>query len=83
MQIDIGEDMPKNLKKLLQRRYMFQLLLNEFNLKDGFENYTVAKIFEEYLHDTKVCQNKTIHKIINNYNKCTTKRSRLGNKSSC
>ena len=78
MQIDIGEDMPKNLKKLLQRRYIFQLLLNEFNLKDGFENYTVAKIFEEHLHDTKVCQNKTIHKTINYYNKYTTKRSRLG-----
>ena len=56
MQIDIGEDMPKNLKKLLQRRYIVQLRLNEFNLKDGFENYTVAKIFDEHLHDTKVCQ---------------------------
>jgi hypothetical protein len=46
--------------------------LNEFNLRDGFENYIVAKIFDEHVHDTKVCQNKIIQKTINYYNKCTT-----------
>ena len=44
MQIDIEEGIPCDLKKILGRQYIFLLCLNEFNLKDGFENYTVAKI---------------------------------------
>ena len=44
MQIDIEEGIPRDLKKIFGRKYIFLLCLNEFNLKDGFENYTVAKI---------------------------------------
>ena len=46
MQIDIREEIPHDLKKILGRKYIFLLHLNEFNLKNGFENYIVAKIFD-------------------------------------
>ena len=32
--------------------------MNEFNLKDGFENYTVAKIFYAPSNDKKVWKKK-------------------------
>ena len=34
------------------------LHLNEFNLKDGFENYIVAKIFDAPPNDKKVWKKK-------------------------
>ena len=34
------------------------LHLNEFNLKDGFENYIVAKIFDAPSNDKKVWKKK-------------------------
>ena len=34
------------------------LHLNEFNLKDGFENYIVAKIFDAPSNDKKVWKGK-------------------------
>ena len=46
MHIDIEEGIPCDLKKILGRQYIFLLRLNEFNLKDGFENYIVANIFD-------------------------------------
>ena len=46
MKIDTREEIPHDLKKILGRKYIFLLHLNEFNLKDGFENYTVVKIFD-------------------------------------
>ena len=54
MKIDTGEEIPHDLKKILGRKYIFLLHLNEFNLKDGFENYTVAKIFYAPSNDKKV-----------------------------
>ena len=44
--IDIEEGIPRDLKKKLRKIWIFLLHLNEFNLKDGFENYIVAKIFD-------------------------------------
>ena len=44
MQIDIGEGIPHDLKKILGKKCIFLIHLNGFNLKDDFENYTVAKI---------------------------------------
>ena len=35
--------------------------MNEFNLKDGFENYTVAKIFYAPSNDKKVWKKKNIY----------------------
>ena len=64
--------MPQNLKKLLGIRYIFQLRLNEFNVKEGFEHYTVAKIFDAPLHDSKICYNKILHKPIDYFILITT-----------
>ena len=54
MQIDIREGIPHDLKKILGRKYIFLLHLNEFNLNDGFENYIVTKIFDAPSNDKKV-----------------------------
>ena len=35
--------------------------MNEFNLKDGFENYIVAKIFDAPSNDKKVWKKKKTH----------------------
>ena len=58
MQIDIEEGIPYDLKKILGRKYIFLLRLNEFNLKDGFKNYTVAKIFYASSNEKKVWKEK-------------------------
>ena len=58
MQIDIEEGIPHDLKKILGRNYIFLLHLNEFNLKDGFKNYTVAKIFYAPSNEKKVWKEK-------------------------
>ena len=46
------------LKKKLGKKWIFLLHLNEFNLKNGFENYIVAKIFDAPLNDKKVWKKK-------------------------
>ena len=58
MQIDIEDGIPRDLKKILGRQYIFLLHLNEFNLKDGFENYIVAKIFDAPSNEKKVWNEK-------------------------
>ena len=58
MQIDIEEGIPRDLKKILGRQYIFLLRLNEFNLMDGFENYIVAKIFDAPSNEKKVWNQK-------------------------
>ena len=58
MQIDIGERIPHDLKKTLGRKNIFLLCLNEFNLMDGFENYTGPKIFYAPSNDKKVWKKK-------------------------
>ena len=58
MQIDIEEGIPRDLKKILGRQYIFLLRLNEFNLNDGFENYIVAKIFDAPSNEKKVWNKK-------------------------
>ena len=40
------------------KKWIFLLHLNEFNLKDGFENYIVAKIFYAPSNDKKVWKGK-------------------------
>ena len=61
MQIDIGEGIPLDLKKILGRKYIFLLRLNEFNLKDGFENYTVTKILMHLQMTKRYGRKKKIH----------------------
>ena len=55
--IDIGEGIPRDLEKKKKKR-IFLLHLNEFNLKDGFENYIVAKIFDAPSNDKKIWMKK-------------------------
>ena len=45
-------------KKKLGKKWISLLHLNEFNLKDGFKNYIVAKIFNAPLNDKKVWKKK-------------------------
>ena len=45
-------------KKKLGKKWISLLHLNEFNLKNGFENYIVAKIFDAPSNDKKVWKEK-------------------------
>ena len=45
-------------KKKLGKKWISLLHLNEFNLKDGFENYIVAKIFDAPSNDKKIWKKK-------------------------
>ena len=72
MQIDIGERIPHDLKKSLGRKNIFLLCLNEFNLTDGFENYTGPKIFYAPSNDKKVWKKKNIHNPICHINPFST-----------
>ena len=45
-------------KKIRKKKRIFLLYLNEFNLKGGFENYIVAKIFDVPPNDKKVWKKK-------------------------
>ncbi|KAM3685740.1 hypothetical protein ACJW31_11G140800 [Castanea mollissima] len=41
-----GNTIPKEIQKIIGNKYLFQLHLDEYNLKYGKENYTVSKILE-------------------------------------
>ena len=59
MHIDIREGIPHDLKKILgKKKCIFILHLSEFNLKDGFENYTVTMIFDSPSNKKKVLKKK-------------------------
>ena len=45
-------------KKILGKKWISLLHLNEFNLKDDFENYIVPKIFDAPSNDKKVWKKK-------------------------
>ena len=45
-------------KKKLGKKWISLLHLNEFNLKDGFENYIIAKIFYAPSNDKKGMEEK-------------------------
>ena len=72
MQIDIEEGIPRDLKKILGRKYIFLLCLNEFNLNDGLENYTVANIFYASSNEKKVWKEKKIQTSMLYYFFCYT-----------
>ena len=50
-------------KKKFGKKWISLLHLNEFNLKYGFENYIVAKIFDALSNDKKVWKKKKKHTI--------------------
>lgn len=38
--------LPDEISKLVGKTFVFKIKLTDYNLKDGFENYTVVKIFD-------------------------------------
>ena len=46
--------LPKEIQKIICNEYLFQLHLDEYNLKYGKENYTVSKILEMKFHVSKM-----------------------------
>lgn len=42
---DTASNCPPILKKIEEKQFIFQIRLNDYNLKERFENYTVHKIF--------------------------------------
>ena len=49
------------MEKKKGKKWISLLHLNEFNLKDGFENYIVAKIFDAPSNYKKVWKEKKKH----------------------
>jgi hypothetical protein len=46
---------------MVSKEYIFQLRLNDYNLKKGLENYTVSKIFEPQVSQEVQIQKVTFH----------------------
>ena len=60
--------LPKEIQKIIGNEYLFQLHLDEYNLKYGKENYTVSKILEmEVLHKQKDSSKVEEHQVIETY----------------
>jgi len=55
----------REIKAIISREYVFQLKLNEYNLKKGWENYTVYKIFEAQVAEEANIQKVTMPYILN------------------
>ena len=60
--------LPKEIQKIIGNEYLFQLHLDEYNLKYGKENYTVSKILVmEVLHKQKDSSKVEEHQVIEAY----------------
>ena len=60
--------LPKEIQKINSNEYLFQLHLNEYNLKYGKENYTVSKILEmEISHRQNDSSKVEEHQVIEPY----------------
>ena len=60
--------LPKEIQKINSNEYLFQLHLNEYNLKYGKENYTVSKILEmEISHRQNDSSKVEEHQVIEAY----------------
>jgi hypothetical protein len=55
---------PSEIEAIVSREYIFQLKLNEYNLKKGWENYTITKIFEPPLAKEADIEQVTINFIV-------------------
>ncbi|XP_062165074.1 uncharacterized protein LOC133871663 [Alnus glutinosa] len=51
--------LPREMKAIVSNEYIFQLRLNDYNLKRGLENYTVSKIFEPHVSQEVQIQKET------------------------
>ena len=60
--------LPKEIQKIIGNDYLFQLHLDEYNLKYGKENYTVSKILEtEISHKQNDSRKVEEHQVIKAY----------------
>ena len=60
--------LPKEIQKIIGNEYLFQLHLDEYNLKYGKENYTVSKILEmEISHKQSDSSKVEEHQVIETY----------------
>ena len=60
--------LPKEIQKIIGNEYLFQLHLDEYNLKYGKENYTVSKILEmEISHRQDDSSKVEEHQVIEAY----------------
>ena len=60
--------LPKEIQKIIGNEYLFQLHLDEFNLKYGKENYMVSKILEtEISHKQNDSLKVEEHQVIEAY----------------
>ncbi|GMY34930.1 replication protein A 70 kDa DNA-binding subunit B-like [Fagus crenata] len=51
-------NLPKELEKIIGKEYIFQLHLDEYNLKYGRENYTVSRIFDPDISEKNSTSNE-------------------------
>ena len=51
-------NLPKELEKIIGKEYIFQLRLDEYNLKYGRENYTVSSIFDPVISEKNSTSNE-------------------------
>ena len=59
------DEKPKEIQKIIGNEYLFQLHLDEYNLKYGKENYTVSKILEtEIAHKQNDLRKVEEHQVI-------------------
>ena len=60
--------LPKEIHKIIGNEYLFQLHLNEYNLKYVKENYTISKILEtEIAHKQNDLRKVEEHQVIEAY----------------
>ena len=60
--------LPKEIHKIIGNEYLFQLYLNEYNLKYVKENYTISKILEtEIAHKQNDLRKVEEHQVIEAY----------------
>ena len=60
--------LPKEIQKIIGNEYLFQLHLDEYNLKYGKENYIVSKILEmEIAHKQNDLRKVEEHQLIEAY----------------
>ncbi|KAF3957708.1 hypothetical protein CMV_017305 [Castanea mollissima] len=63
-----GNTIPNEIQKIIGNEYLFQLHLDEYNLKYGKENYTVSKILEmEISHKQNDSRKVEEHQVIKAY----------------
>ena len=45
-QMNANSTLPNEIEKLIGKTFVFQLKLNDYNWKEGWELYTIEKVFD-------------------------------------